>query len=109
MNQPGDDLMVTNGGILLPANNRDQFLGDVSQEVADKGFLVTSTEDLFHWARTGSLWWMTFGLACCAVEMMHSSMPRYDLERFGIAPRASPRQSDVMIVAGTLCNKMAPG
>ena len=108
VNQPGDDLMVTNGGILLPANNRDQFLGDVSQEVADKGFLVTSTEDLFHWARTGSLWWMTFGLACCAVEMMHSSMPRYDLERFGIATRASPRQSDVMIVAGTLCNKMAP-
>jgi NADH-quinone oxidoreductase subunit B len=108
VNQPGDDLMVTNGGILLPANNRDQFLGDVSQEVADKGFLVTSTEDLFHWARTGSLWWMTFGLACCAVEMMHSSMPRYDLERFGIAPRASPRQSDVMIVAGTLCNKMGP-
>ena len=107
MNQPGDDLMVTNGGILLPANNRDQFLGDVSQEVADKGFLVTSTEDLFHWARTGSLWWMTFGLACCAVEMMHSSMPRYDLERFGIAPRASPRQSDVMIVAGTVTYKMA--
>ncbi len=45
---------------------------------------------------------MTFGLACCAVEMMHISMPRYDAERFGIAPRASPRQSDVMIVAGTL-------
>ena len=52
--------------------------------------------------------WMTFGLACCAVEMMQASMPRYDLERFGFAPRASPRQSDVMIVAGTLTNKMAP-
>jgi NADH-quinone oxidoreductase B subunit len=51
---------------------------------------------------------MTFGLACCAVEMMQTSMPRYDAERFGIAPRASPRQSDVMIVAGTLTNKMAP-
>ena len=51
---------------------------------------------------------MTFGLACCAVEMIHVNMPRYDLERFGVAPRASPRQSDVMIVAGTLCNKMAP-
>jgi len=49
-----------------------------------------------------------FGLACCAVEMIHVNMPRYDLERFGAAPRASPRQSDVMIVAGTLCNKMAP-
>src|SRR3546814_10091537 len=51
---------------------------------------------------------MTFGLACCAVEMMHAYMPRYDLDRFGVVPRASPRQSDVMIVAGTLCNKMAP-
>ena len=51
---------------------------------------------------------MTFGLACCAVEMMQMSMPRYDAERFGFAPRASPRQSDVMIVAGTLTNKMAP-
>ena len=96
------------GGLTLPAGNRDGFLGDISKEVADKGFLVASTEDLFPWARTGSLCWMTFGLACCAVEMMHTNMPRYDLERFGVAPRASPRQSDVMIVAGTLCNKMAP-
>ena len=73
-----------------------------------RAFLLTSTEDLINWARTGSLHWMTFGLACCAVEMMHTSMPRYDLERFGTAPRASPRQSDLMIVAGTLTNKMAP-
>ncbi len=80
----------------------------ISNEVQDKGFLVTSAEDLFAWARTGSLWWMTFGLACCAVELIHVNMPRYDMERFGVAPRASPRQSDVMIVAGTLCNKMAP-
>ncbi len=63
---------------------------------------------MITWARTGSLMWMTFGLACCAVEMMQLSMPRYDVERFGFAPRASPRQSDVMIVAGTLTNKMAP-
>ena len=84
------------------------FFDDFSGELDDKGFLVTSTEDLFNWARTGSLWWMTFGLACCAVEMIHVNMPRYDMERFGVAPRASPRQSDVMIVAGTLCNKMAP-
>ena len=85
-----------------------QFYNDLNGELGDKGFLVTSTEDLFNWARTGSLWWMTFGLACCAVEMIHVNMPRYDMERFGAAPRASPRQSDVMIVAGTLCNKMAP-
>ncbi|MBL4717983.1 MAG: NADH-quinone oxidoreductase subunit B [Erythrobacter sp.] len=84
------------------------YFNALQSEVNDKGFLVTSTEDLFQWARTGSLWWMTFGLACCAVEMIHVNMPRYDMERFGVAPRASPRQSDVMIVAGTLCNKMAP-
>ena len=84
------------------------FFNALNGEVSDKGFLVTSTEELFQWARTGSLWWMTFGLACCAVEMIHVNMPRYDMERFGAAPRASPRQSDVMIVAGTLCNKMAP-
>ena len=80
----------------------------LSDELADKGFLVTSTAGMINWARTGSLHWMTFGLACCAVEMMQTSMPRYDLERFGTAPRASPRQSDLMIVAGTLTNKMAP-
>ena len=51
---------------------------------------------------------MTFGLACCAVEMMHAAASRYDMDRFGIIFRASPRHSDLMIVAGTLCNKMAP-
>ena len=84
------------------------FFNGLNDELSNKGFLVVGTEELFQWARTGSLWWMTFGLACCAVEMIHVNMPRYDLERFGAAPRASPRQSDVMIVAGTLCNKMAP-
>ncbi|GAB4543130.1 MAG: NADH-quinone oxidoreductase subunit B [Parvularculaceae bacterium] len=73
-----------------------------------KHFFTAPADSLINWARTGSLMWMTFGLACCAVEMMQASMPRYDLERFGFAPRASPRQSDVMIVAGTLTNKMAP-
>ena len=85
------------------------FLNDINSELGDKGFLVTSTEELFQWARTGSLWWMPFGLACCAVEMMHAAASRYDLGRFGAEVfRASPRQSDLMIVAGTLCNKMAP-
>jgi NADH-quinone oxidoreductase subunit B len=84
------------------------FYNALSTEFDNKGFVLTSAEELFQWARTGSLWWMTFGLACCAVEMIHVNMPRYDMERFGVAPRASPRQSDVMIVAGTLCNKMAP-
>jgi NADH-quinone oxidoreductase subunit B len=93
---------------LVPGSDQHQALEKMRADLDEKGFLVTSAEDLFTWARTGSLWWMTFGLACCAVEMIHVNMPRYDLERFGVAPRASPRQSDVMIVAGTLCNKMAP-
>jgi NADH-quinone oxidoreductase subunit B len=63
---------------------------------------------LINYMRTGSMWPMTFGLACCAVEMMQAGAARYDLDRFGIVFRPSPRQSDVMIVAGTLCNKMAP-
>src|SRR5205809_2211105 len=86
----------------------DPFVTGLTRELADKSFLLTSADNLITWARTGSLMWMTFGLACCAIEMMQMSMPRYDAERFGFAPRASPRQSDVMIVAGTLTNKMAP-
>ncbi len=77
--------------------------------VFEKGFVVTSLDTVINYARSGSLWPMTFGLACCAVEMMHAALPRYDLDRFGAgAFRPSPRQSDLMIVAGTLCNKMAP-
>lgn len=100
-------------GILDPSTGKpiganDPFFLEVNSELSDKGFFVAATDDLITWARTGSLMWMTFGLACCAVEMMQVSMPRYDVERFGFAPRASPRQSDVMIVAGTLTNKMAP-
>ncbi|XP_047139659.1 NADH-quinone oxidoreductase subunit B [Hydra vulgaris] len=71
-------------------------------------FVVAKVDDLVNWARRSSLWPMTFGLACCAVEMMHFAAPRYDMDRFGVVFRASPRQADVMIVAGTLTNKMAP-
>jgi len=71
-------------------------------------YVVSKLDDLVNWARRGSMWPMTFGLACCAVEMIHCATARYDMERFGIVFRASPRQSDVMIVAGTLTNKMAP-
>ena len=79
-----------------------------SNPLLSRGVVTTSLDALINWARTGSMWPVSFGLACCAVEMMQASMPRYDVERFGFAPRASPRQSDVMIVAGTLTNKMAP-
>ncbi|KAG6027332.1 hypothetical protein E4U41_000958 [Claviceps citrina] len=71
-------------------------------------YALTTLDGITNWARQSSLWPMTFGLACCAVEMMHLSTPRYDQDRLGIIFRASPRQSDVMIVAGTLTNKMAP-
>ena len=71
-------------------------------------YALTTLDQIANWARQSSLWPMTFGLACCAVEMMHLSTPRYDQDRLGIIFRASPRQSDVMIVAGTLTNKMAP-
>ena len=86
------------------ANNFDEL----SNQVSSNGFLVTKVKDLINWARSGSLWPMTFALACCGVEMIHSYMARYDLDRYGVIPRGSPRQSDVMIVAGTLTNKMAP-
>ena len=73
----------------------------------EKGFVTTTLDTVINYTRTGSLWPMTFGLACCAVEMMHAGAARYDLDRFGIVFRSSPRQSDVMIVAGTVTYKMA--
>jgi NADH-quinone oxidoreductase subunit B len=93
---------------LPPGPAQDELLARATKRLEEKGFLVSNFENLVDWARTGSIWPMTFGLACCGVEMIHAFMARYDLDRFGSFPRASPRQSDVMIVAGTLCNKMAP-
>ncbi|MBA2078717.1 NADH-quinone oxidoreductase subunit B [Rhodanobacter sp. PCA2] len=76
--------------------------------LVQRGFATARMDELMNWARTGSMWPMTFGLACCAVEMMHAGAARLDLDRYGVIFRPSPRQSDVMIVAGTLVNKMAP-
>ncbi len=94
----------------LPKGHHAQelIIGAATQQLQEKGYVIAQFDKLLDWARTGSLWPMTFGLACCAVEMIHSYMSRYDLDRFGVIPRPSPRQSDVMIVAGTLTNKMAP-
>ena len=69
--------------------------------------LTTKTDELLNWMRKSSLWYMLFGLACCAIELMHTGGPRSDIERFGATPRASARQSDLMIIAGTLTLKMA--
>ncbi|MDB5393210.1 MAG: NADH-quinone oxidoreductase subunit [Rhodospirillales bacterium] len=98
----------THPAALPPGPGQDELVARAAQRLEEKGFLVANFEHLVDWARTGSIWPMTFGLACCGVEMIHAFMARYDLDRFGSFPRASPRQSDVMIVAGTLCNKMAP-
>ncbi|CAG8140526.1 unnamed protein product [Penicillium olsonii] len=78
------------------------------QKTGESGYLLTKADDLINWGRQSSLWPLSFALACCGVEMMHTSMPRYDQDRLGIIFRASPRQADVMIVAGTVANKMAP-
>ena len=93
---------------LPPGLEQDALLQRVTGELTDKGFVIAQMDKLVNWARTGSLWPMTFGLACCAIEMMHTYVSRYDLDRFGVVPRPSPRQSDVIFVAGTLTNKMAP-
>lgn len=94
----------------LPPELQDekQLFSAVSQTLNDKGYIITKLDNLAAWAQSGSLWPMTFGLACCAVEMMHTAASRYDMDQFGLLFRPSPRQSDVMIVAGTLTNKMAP-
>jgi NADH-quinone oxidoreductase subunit B len=88
--------------------SQDAILNQVADEINNRGFVTAKIDDLINWARTGSLWPMTFGLACCAVEMMQAAASKYDMDRFGMIFRPSPRQSDVMIVAGTLTNKMAP-
>ena len=69
-------------------------------------YAMARIDDLANWGRKNSLWPLTFGLACCAVEMMHIAAPRYDMDRYGVVFRASPRQADVIIVAGTLTNKV---
>ena len=75
---------------------QESSLPEINNELADKGFFVTSTDEMIKWARTGAIYRVTFGLTCRAIEMMQVMMPRYDLERFGCFPRASPRQSDLM-------------
>jgi NADH-quinone oxidoreductase subunit B len=81
----------------------------LEQKLGTMGIVTTSLEGAVNWARTNAMWPMLFGLACCAIEMMSSQASNYDLSRFGMElMRASPRQSDLMIVAGRVSRKMAP-
>ena len=105
----GSTATAWNRDALPPGPEQDAVVKGITGEIADKGFIVANIDKVVNWARTGSLWPMTFGLACCAVEMIHAYMPRYDLDRFGTIPRASPRQSDVMIVAGYADQQNGPG
>ncbi|KZF25605.1 NADH-quinone oxidoreductase [Xylona heveae TC161] len=93
---------------VVKKERREVPLPSQEQKKGAMQYALTTLDQIANWARQSSLWPMTFGLACCAIEMMHLSTPRYDQDRMGIIFRASPRQSDVMIVAGTLTNKMAP-
>ncbi|KAF5285800.1 hypothetical protein FQA39_LY04261 [Lamprigera yunnana] len=70
-------------------------------------FVLARIDDLYNWGRKVAIWPMTFGLACCALEMMQMAGPRYDMDRYGVVFRASPRQTDLLIVSGTVTNKMA--
>src|SRR5450432_4381935 len=82
---------------------------DLKTELSKHGIFATTFEELYNWGRKNSVWPLTFGLACCAIEMIATSMARYDLARFGAEVfRPSPRQADLMIVAGTVTKKMAP-
>ena len=81
-------------------------MGLHDQQFGEGGVIIARLDDLINWARLSSMWPMSFGLACCAIELMSTGSPVYDMDRFGVMPRPSPRQSDVMIVAGTVTFKM---
>lgn len=91
-------------------NNMKDFPGEVyNDETGKTNFMVTSVDKLANWARSNSLWPLTFGTSCCAIEMMSTASAKYDWSRFGFeVARATPRQADLIIVAGTICKKMAP-
>jgi len=99
-----------------PANNSQgdnqtapSDLAALKTELSRHGIVTTTFEELYNWGRKNSVWPLTFGLACCAIEMIATTMARYDLARFGAEVfRPSPRQADLIIVSGTVTKKMAP-
>ena len=102
--------MADNEG-MPPADRPVKSIEDISEEVVrfpGGAAALLKSDALFHWAQKSSLWPLTFGLACCAIEMMATFASRWDLDRFGVILRPTPRQADVMLVAGTVTIKMAP-
>ena len=82
-------------------------MGLLDKEFADSNIVIAKAEDVMNWARLSSLWQLSFGLACCAIEMMATSASNYDFDRFGVMPRPTPRQVDVILISGTVTLKMA--
>ncbi len=82
-------------------------MGVLDKEFLQDNIVVTNLDAMLRWARVASVWQTTFGLACCAIEMMATSASHYDFDRFGLIPRPSPRQSDLIIISGTVTLKMA--
>src|SRR5437588_11875918 len=105
------DLGLMAGETNIDHGKRNGFPMDqkLKIELSKQGIVTTTLEELYNWGRKNSVWPMTFGLACCAIEMIATTMARYDLARFGAEVfRPSPRQADLMIVSGTVTKKMAP-
>lgn len=102
-------MYVTNKTLLIDYLNllNSMTAPSVSDKSGEASVILMHSEELLNWSREKSMWPMSFGLACCAIEMMQAFAANYDLERFGIFPRPSPRQSDIMIVSGTVTYKMA--
>ena len=95
--------------IMGSAPNHSQIDPNLKSELQKSGIFVTTLESLYNWGRRSSIWPLQFGLACCAIEMIATACARYDIDRFGAGLfRPSPRQADLMIVAGTVTKKMAP-
>lgn len=108
MREGGDPGAPAVGSTLVSRGDDLIDVGEGIRLVPGANVLIGSIDKFVNWGRSSSLWAMTFGLACCAIEMMATGSSHYDLDRFGIVFRASPRQSDLMVVAGTVTKKMAP-
>lgn len=83
-------------------------MGILDNRFDHPNILTTTADAVFNWARSSSLWLFSYGIACCAIEMMAAGVARHDFDRYGIIPRATPRQADMMIVAGPVTEKMVP-